>query len=40
VREHVPIYPGTLILRQWSGEAVTGTLQEVATRITGVFRRK
>jgi MFS family permease len=40
VRQHEPIYPGTLLLRQWSGEAVTGVLVEVATRITGVFRRK
>ncbi|MCX7009167.1 MAG: MFS transporter [Kiritimatiellaeota bacterium] len=39
VREHVPIYPGTLILRQWSGEAVTGTLQEVATRINALRRK-
>ncbi len=40
VRQHEPIYPGTLLLRQWSGEAVTGVLVEVATRITGAFRRK
>ena len=39
VRTHEHIYPGILILRQWSGEALTGTLQEVATRINALRRK-
>ena len=40
VRNHEPIYPGTLLLRQWSGEAITGTLLEVVTRITNLRKNK
>ncbi len=40
VRNHEPIYPGTLLLRQWSGEAITGTLLEVVTRINALRRNK
>ena len=40
IRNVEPVYPGTLLLRFWSGEAVTGTFWEVATRIGGVLRRR
>ena len=40
VRDHEPIYPGTLLLRLWSGEAITGTLLEVTTRISSMRRNK
>ena len=38
VRNAEPIHPGTLLLRLWGGEAITGTFWEVATRIGGVLR--
>jgi MFS family permease len=40
VRNAEPVYPGTLLLRLWSGEAVTGTFWEVATRVGNVLRRR
>ncbi|TAN38986.1 MAG: MFS transporter [Verrucomicrobia bacterium] len=40
VRNTEPVYPGTLLLRLWSGEAVTGVFWEVTTRISNVLRRR
>jgi MFS family permease len=40
VRNAEPVYPGMLLLRLWSGEAVTGVFWEITTRIGGVFRRR
>ena len=40
VRPAEPISPGALLLRLWSGEAFTGTVGFVATRLGGAFRRR